>query len=228
MSNNSNDKDILALETISELKNYNNYTFKIIEDSISGKKVLDFGSGYGVFSQYIQNKGFDVDALEINETAIKESRLRGINTFSNINDLNEKYDTVVSLNVLEHVKDDTVLMNQMKSLLSKNGYLILYLPASNFIWSQMDDDVNHLRRYSKKDLKQKLESLNFEIVFIRYVDFIGWAVLVIFKFLRVKPKFNKKLLIFYDKVFFRLLKYLDILFQKIIGKNLFVIARIKE
>ena len=53
-------KDILALEAMSELKNYNSYTFKLIADSITSKKVLDFGSGYGVFCEYLQDKNYDV------------------------------------------------------------------------------------------------------------------------------------------------------------------------
>ena len=65
MTNNSNEKDILALEAMSELKNYNSYTFKLIADSITSKKVLDFGSGYGVFCEYLQDKNYDEATLAI-------------------------------------------------------------------------------------------------------------------------------------------------------------------
>ena len=228
MTNNPNEKDILALETISELKNYNNYTFNLIAEKIVGEKILDFGSGYGVFSKFLQNKGYEVDAFDINEEAIRESKSRGINTFSNISEIDNRYQTIASLNVLEHVENDISLINEIKSLLTKNGTLILYLPASNIVWSQMDDDVNHYRRYSKKELQEKLEAADFDIDLIRYVDFIGWLVLIIFKFLKIKPKFNKRLLIFYDKVFFRSFKFLDILFKKIIGKNLLAVATLKH
>ncbi len=59
----------------------------------------------------------------------------------------------------------------------------------------------------------------------RYVDFIGWFTLIIFKILKIQPKFNKKLIIFYDKVFFKFLKYLDIVFKNLIGKNILVVAK---
>ena len=48
MTNIDNEKDILALETISELNNYNNYTFNLIRKKISDGQVLDFGCGFGV------------------------------------------------------------------------------------------------------------------------------------------------------------------------------------
>ena len=55
MTNSDNEKDILALETISELNNYNNYTFNLIRKKISDGQVLDFGCGFGVFSEYLKN-----------------------------------------------------------------------------------------------------------------------------------------------------------------------------
>ena len=105
---------------------------------------------------------------------------------------------------------------------------MLYLPASKIAWTQMDEDVNHYRRYSKKELIEKLTRSGFYIQSVKYVDFIGWLVLMIFKLFRIKPKFNKKLLIFYDKFFFKNLKFLDYFFQKIVGKNLLVVANLKE
>ena len=66
---------------------------------------------------------------------------------------------------------------------------------------------------------------NFEVLDSRYVDFIGWFTLIIFKIFNVTPKFNRKLIIFYDRFFFKFLKYLDIIFQYIIGKNILIVAR---
>lgn len=220
-----NDKDISALETIAELKYYNGYTFDLISERISGKKILDFGSGFGVFCQHMAKNGYKIDGFEINKTAVIESKKRGINTYSELNQIVKKYDSIISSNVLEHIEDDVNTINEMRSLLIDKGILILYLPASQVVWTKMDDDVNHHRRYSKKDLHSKLKSANFEILESRYVDFIGWFTLIIFKILKVQPKFNKKLIIFYDKVFFKFLKYLDIIFKNLIGKNILVVAK---
>ena len=225
MTSNPSEKDILALETIAELKNYNGYTFNLIYQNISGENILDFGSGYGVFCEYMIKKGNKIDGFEINKNAFLESKKRGINTYSELNKINKKYDTITSSNVLEHIEDDINAINEMRSLLVNKGILVLYLPASEIVWTKMDDDVNHHRRYSKKDLHSKLKSANFEILESRYVDFIGWFTLIIFKILKVQPKFNKKLIIFYDKVFFKFLKYLDIIFKNLIGKNILVVAK---
>ena len=59
------------------------------------------------------------------------------------------------------------------------------------IWSQMDVDANHFRRYTKKDISEKLVNSGFIVESIEFVDFVGWLVLIIFKFFKIKPQFNK-------------------------------------
>ena len=176
----------------------------------------------------MKNLNYDIDAYDINNNAIEKTRSKGIKTYNKISEISQKYDTVTSLNVLEHVEDDVSLINKIKSLLVDNGTLVLYLPASPIVWTKMDEEVNHFRRYTKKDIQEKLINANYEIEYISFIDFIGWFVLLIMKFFRIQPKFNKKLLIFYDKVFFRNLKIFDFLFRKLIGKNLLIVAKLKE
>ena len=137
MTNSNNEKDILALETISELKNYNNYTFNLIRQKISDGQVLDFGCGFGVFSEYLQKLGYNVDGFDVNNEAVLESKSRGINTFSDLSQIDRRYKTITSSNVLEHVEDDIALMLDIKSLLKEDGTLVLYLPASKIAWTQM-------------------------------------------------------------------------------------------
>ena len=100
----------------------------------------------------------------------------------------------------------------------------MYLPASNIIWTDLDNKVNHKRRYQKKDLEKLLISNNFQIEQLYFVDFIGWAVLLISKILRINLNFEKRPIKFYDKYIFKSFKFLDIFTKNIVGKNLFVIA----
>ena len=219
--------DLVGQEIMADLINYCDYVFNLVNDEIKGNEVLDFGSGYGDFCSFLISNKVETYGYEPNIQAFESSSLKGIKTFFTIEELQKSYMTVTSLNVLEHIEDDINGLNQIKSILNESGNLILYLPSSMSVWSQMDIDANHHRRYSKREIIQKLESTGFEIKKIHYVDFIGWAVLILFKFLRIKPKFNKRLLIFYDKYFFKYLKFLDLIFKNFIGKNLLIVANIK-
>tara|TARA_B100001559_G_C16462806_1_gene604996 strand:- start:662 stop:1336 length:675 start_codon:yes stop_codon:yes gene_type:complete len=223
-----NNKDIAALESIEKLANYNSYIFsKIFKKKLNGH-VLDFGCGFGTFSIFIKEKfNKNVIGYEINEQAKDILDTKNVEHIDSLDKYKESFDTVVSLNVLEHIENDTEQIEYLYNLLADEGKLILYLPHSMKIWSRLDEDVNHFRRYTKKDLVKKLKDNKFSIISSEYVDFIGWATLLISKIFKIELKFDEKKLLFYDKYIFFLFKYFDILFSRITGKNILIVAQKK-
>ena len=221
-----NDKDIFALESIEYLDNYNDYVFSSIYKNFGSSPYLDFGCGLGTFIQYV-DKVYDqkVAGYEINDFAIKTLQNRNIELITKIDKQNSKYETVISMNVLEHIEDDLSVIKQFFNLLMPGGVLILYLPHSSFLWSNLDELVDHHRRYSKKELIHKLEKVGFEITKVKYFDFVGSIVLTLSNLLNLKLNFSKKRLLIYDKYFFKYLKFLDLFFQNVFGKNILVIAK---
>lgn len=221
-----NDKDIFALESIEFLDNYNDYIFKNIYKHFGNSPYLDFGCGYGTFIQYIE-KVYDekVVGYEINLEAIKTLQDRKIQLISDIDSQSSHFETIVSMNVLEHVEDDFLIMKKFFELLKPGGVLILYLPHSRFLWSNLDELVDHHRRYTKKELLSKLEKIGFKITKVKYFDFIGSQVLILSNLLNLKLNFSKKKLLIYDKYFFKYLKHLDLFFQSFFGKNILVVAK---
>ena len=217
--------DIAALESIAIANNYNNYLKEIFFLNLEkNDNILDFGAGYGIITKMLDDLGFNVKAVEKNKKAIQELSKKGIETFTKIGDIKNSIDCIISLNVLEHIEDDNAVIADFYNLLPKGGKLLLYLPASNIVWTDLDNKVNHKRRYQKKDLKKLLISNSFQIKQLYFVDFIGWAVLLISKILRINLNFEKRSIKFYDKYIFKTFKFLDIFTKNIIGKNLFVIA----
>ena len=185
MNNETNDKDIVALEIMSEAENYTSYVCSLLLERLQDKTVLDFGSGYGDFCKFLHSKSFDVNGYEPNVLAFNKSSNKGFKVFNNFQDIHQKYDSITSINVLEHIEDDNAALDQIKSLMKEDSKLILYLPASMKVWSQMDIDANHFRRYTKKDISKKLLNSGFQIDSIEFVDFLGWFVLIIFKYLKI-------------------------------------------
>lgn len=228
MNKKYNDDDLIGQEILTELKYYSSYVFNLLYDETVGEEVLDYGSGHGDFCLFLDNKKIKSYGYEPNEKAFQHAFANSVRSYLSLNDIDKTFPTVTSLCVLEHIEDDMNALMEIKSLLNSNGRLILYLPASMTIWSQMDLDANHYRRYSKKEITKKLNTAGFQIEKIHYVDFLGWIVLFLFRIFRIKPKFNKKLIIFYDKYFFKYLKSLDLFFNKIIGKNLLIVAKINK
>lgn len=86
----------------------------------------------------------------------------------------EQFDTVVCLNVLEHVRDPLVSLRNMASALQPGGRLVLYVPQGQQLYSSLDEVLGHRCRYSKEMLLEELRSTGFEIEHFR--DFNHFAI----------------------------------------------------
>lgn len=85
-----------------------------------------------------------------------------------------QFDTVVCLNVLEHVRDPLVSLRNMASALQPGGRLVLYVPQGQQLYSSLDEVLGHRCRYSKEMLLEELRSTGFEIEHFR--DFNHFAI----------------------------------------------------
>ena len=89
------------------------------------------------------------------------------------------------------------------------------------VWTKLDELVNHQRRYFKKDIEHLLTTNSFKIEKLYFVDFIGWAVLLVSKLLRINLDFNIKKIKFYDKYIFKPFRFLYL--QKISLEKIFLL-----
>jgi SAM-dependent methyltransferase len=99
---------------------------------LSKGKTLDVGCGAGSHSLYLQEKEFDVTAIDISENAIKTCQLRGLNNvkIQNILDLSdEKFDTILLLmngtGIFETLSQTSTYLQKLKSLLNTNGQILI-------------------------------------------------------------------------------------------------------
>ena len=85
------------------------------------------------------------------------------------------WDTIWSVNVLEHIQDDRGELVAYAKLLAKNhGSLCLFVPARPEIYAPIDRDFGHYRRYTRKELRGKLQDAGFQIVRLNYFNFVGY------------------------------------------------------
>jgi SAM-dependent methyltransferase len=113
------------------------------------------------------------------------------------------WNSVVSINVLEHIQTDERELKGYCERLRKNaGVLCLFVPARMEIYADIDRDFGHFRRYGKPELKQKLERAGFRIFRLRYYNFAGyfawWLNFCVFK----TRHFNAGSVRFFDRVIF--------------------------
>jgi SAM-dependent methyltransferase len=85
----------------------------------------------------------------------------------------EQFDTVICLNVLEHVADDLASLVAIRRLLAPRGRLILLVPALRALYGTMDEALGHHRRYTRADLTARLTGTGFGIAHIEYFNLAG-------------------------------------------------------
>jgi SAM-dependent methyltransferase len=76
----------------------------------------------------------------------------------------EEFDVVGAFDVIEHIEEDVRVMKQVYSALRPGGYFLITVPQHKWLWSQVDEYAQHVRRYSKVEVHEKLINAGFKIV----------------------------------------------------------------
>ena len=83
----------------------------------------------------------------------------------------QPFDSVICLNVLEHIEDDLFALRQMRDALTSGGRLALLVPAHQFLYGAFDEAVGHFRRYSKTALRKSLLEAGFTLQSLKFFNF---------------------------------------------------------
>jgi SAM-dependent methyltransferase len=179
-----------TLKQLAELDRYNYWIYESISRAI-GRRVLEVGSGTGNITQFLCSGGREVMATDIVPSYRNELE-RLFSSHPNVRvgkfDLTAKapdafvadpFDSVVCLNVLEHIEDDLFALAQMRDSLAQGGKLALLVPAHRVLYGELDRAVGHFRRYEKRELADKLKKTGFavrEMKFFSLLAALPWLI----------------------------------------------------
>ncbi|HSW97485.1 MAG TPA: class I SAM-dependent methyltransferase [Candidatus Saccharimonadales bacterium] len=206
-----------TLEILEVAKNYNKW---IAEQCLQHIKspLLEVGSGTGNISKFfLSKKGVtlsDIDAGLVKTLKKKFSQksvsIQKIDISKKLTKRN-KYQTIVAINVLEHIQDDKKAIKNMHALLQKGGKIILLVPAKKFAYTEFDRLLGHHRRYEKEKLKKLTEKSGFITEKIYYFNFVGlWSWI-----LRSKMEKSHSLKPYQVAIFDKIVPYLKVI-EKVI------------
>ena len=223
-------KDALNLENVicPSLKRYNeNIADLILEYFKKGQTILDFGAGTGHLAKIISEKSNEnPSCIEIDEDFQKILKKKGFKVQKNLDETNESFDLIYSSNVLEHIYNDVEILISLKSKLKDNGTIVLYLPAFNILFSDLDRKVGHFRRYSKSSILKKALNAGLKVKRVYYVDSIGFFGSLVIRLFGWNTKDgigSKKSLVFYDRFIFPISIFFDkVGFKHFLGKNIYI------
>ena len=135
-------------------------------------KILDVGCGPGGTTVSFLEFG-TVVGTDFSASALKIASQKGIKNVLKSNLLNppfknEIFDVITTLDVIEHINEDVEVLKKLQKLLKSDGCLIITVPAFQFLWSEHDVAVSHVRRYNISTLAKILHNSGFKIVRISY------------------------------------------------------------
>ena len=216
------------LDIMSFAKNYNNFLTALVETHAPDEgTLLDFGAGQGFFTERLSGKNRKLLCVEPDDHQAEEIRKKGFEAIASSEALgDETVDFSYSLNVLEHIEDDCMAMREIYRLLKPGALCVIYVPAMPFLYSSMDEKVQHFRRYTRKELNSKLTSEGFHILCCKYADILGVPATLAYKLIGSKSgDVSLRGLVAYDRFAFPLSKVLDKITHRVAGKNVLAVAR---
>lgn len=217
------------LENFDSAKIFQRYIFYKIKKYFNDG-IFEVGAGLGSFSQRYINKFKNIHLSDLdshNYNILKEKFIRNDIFISKkkINETNLTYNTVVYLNVLEHINDDVEEINNASSKLKKNGHLIILVPAHQKLYSKFDKAVGHCKRYDISFFRN-INNNNLKLKKLVYLDALGYLLYFLNKiFFKEEEYPSKTKIMIWDKIFIPLTIILDFLTFYKFGKNILCIYK---
>ncbi len=171
-----------TLERMAAAPRYNRWMFERLCPWV-GRRVVEIGAGTGNMSAFLADR----ERLVLTDTEpyylgrlrerfagrphvrVAELRLPARDPALAA----ERLDTVMCLNVLEHIEDDRGSLRAMRDLLQPGGRLVLLVPALRALYGTLDEALGHFRRYGPGELTAKLGQAGFRVRHVEYFNLAG-------------------------------------------------------
>jgi len=176
------------LEAMAFAENYHRWILEIFKPYF-GKRVVEVGSGSGSFAELLVNDQIETLSLVepaaelyklLNERVGRLSTATRIKTYNAIFTevaeqikLTQKPDSIVYVNVLEHIDDDEAELRAVHQTLTPGGRIFIFVPAFQWLFGEFDRQIGHYRRYTQAELCEKCRRAGFRIVAAKYMDLLG-------------------------------------------------------
>jgi glycosyltransferase involved in cell wall biosynthesis len=173
-----------VLQSMRRAKGLNRWILEQFRGYI-GNRVLEAGCGIGNFTELLLDRerlvGVDNDPLYVEMANWRLGHLENVTTLMRdlsdttaYHDLKaERIDTIVCLNVLEHLGPDEQVLKAYYDLLEPGGHAIILVPAHMWLYGPCDEALGHVRRYTHTELHTKMQAAGFEVVMMEEFNRMG-------------------------------------------------------
>ena len=178
---------LVTLNVIEKANRFNEWMYNAISPDCKGR-ILEIGSGIGNISKFFinDNKKIVLSDLRNNYCELLKEKFKNpilkidlVNPNFDVEykSLFQTFDSVFALNVIEHIENDILAINNCKKLLKEGGNLIILVPAYQWLFNNFDNELEHFRRYSRKGIKNIIKKNNLKVeklFFFNVIGIFGW------------------------------------------------------
>lgn len=215
------------LTLFAEARRWKSYVSSFLSEHIRGD-VLEVGAGLGAMTQALRRSESgrwlclepdpqQADRLSKNQprVEVRSERLCDLAT-------TEVFDTILYIDVLEHIENDAKEVNLAFSHLAPGGQLVVLCPAHQFLYSAFDEAVGHYRRYDRSELK-RLSPGGGQIIRSCYLDAAGLLASLGNRCLLRQAQPTRRQIAFWDNFLVPVSRWLDPVTQGLLGKSVVVV-----
>jgi SAM-dependent methyltransferase len=139
-------------------------------------------------------------------------------------DAEERFDTIVYIDVLEHIRTDVLEVRAAAARLAPGGHLIVLAPAFQFLYSRFDEAIGHERRYTRRTLAAVIPG-TLERVALFYADSVGMLLSLANRLLLRQALPNHRQILLWDRIIIPLSRFIDPLVRRSFGRSVIGIYR---
>jgi SAM-dependent methyltransferase len=232
----SDPEDILyaggELELFRHARNWKAYWSEGVRPFL-GRQVLEVGAGIGGNTLLLHDDGADWTCLEP-DPELREELERRLREHPATRDCtvlggtvaglpaDAVYDTVLYIDVLEHIEDDRGEIARVAAHLAPGGHLIVVAPAHEFLFSRFDAEIGHFRRYDRASLTS-LASADLQLVRSSYLDSAGILLSLANRFLLRRDMPTSRNVATWDRFVVPVSVRIDPLLAHRVGKTILVV-----
>jgi SAM-dependent methyltransferase len=166
------------------VERYNAWIYQEFADSV-GQRILEVGCGIGNMTEYFIDRELlvGIDLLPASVELTRQQYATRDNVLTHLGDITDPdlnsalthyhFDTVVCLNVLEHIENDLLALQHMHKVLVPHGKLLLFVPAGAYMYGTLDAALGHYRRYERAMLAERVSAAGFNIQRLSYLNLAG-------------------------------------------------------
>jgi SAM-dependent methyltransferase len=231
--NSTADTSDFEFEALNEARNYRAALFQEFGEHLQGN-VLEVGAGVGQMTDHLVRLPGVQRALAIEPDPTYCRRHRAAfphhevieGTVANVPS-GTSWDAIMSINVLEHIRDDESELRRYAQVLGdRRGALCLFVPARPEIYAPIDKDFGHFRRYTRAELRRKLSAAGFEVLRLDYFNCVGYFAWWVNFCLLKKRTFERAKVRVFDRAIFPIVHVLESrIVRPPFGQSLIVTAR---